>query len=81
MDAKTKKILSCNASFYVKSDIDRLYTRHDKGGRCLNSITDEYIAIIISISWNLLEKSPPINIQIWCNCLDCIITSQTRIKN
>ena len=50
MDAKTRKILSCNASFYVKSDIDRLYTRHDKGGRCLNNITDEYIAIIISIS-------------------------------
>ena len=32
MDVKTRKILSCNGSFHVNSDTDRLYTKHDKGG-------------------------------------------------
>ena len=58
MDVETREILSCNGSFHVNSDIDRLYTRHDKGGRGLNSIADVYIARIISISRHLIEKSP-----------------------
>ena len=58
MDVKTRKILSCNGSFHVNSDIDRLYTKRDKGGRGLNSIADVYIARIISISRHLIEKSP-----------------------
>ena len=57
MDVKTRKILSCNGSFHVNSDIDRLYTKRDKGGRGLNSIADVYIARIISISRHLIEKS------------------------
>ena len=57
MDVKTRKILSCNGSFHVNSDIDRLYTRVDKSGRGLNSTVDVYIARIISISRQLIEKS------------------------
>ena len=33
MDVKSRKILSCNGSFHANSDIDRLYTKCDKGGR------------------------------------------------
>ena len=58
VDVKTRKILSSNGSSHVNSDIDRLYTRRDKGGRGLNSITDVYIAGIISISRHLIEKCP-----------------------
>ena len=57
MNVKTRKILSCNGSFHINSDIDRLYTKRDKGGRGLNSIADVYIARIISISRHLIEKS------------------------
>ena len=57
-DVKTRKILSYNGSFHVNTDIDRLYTKRDKGGRGLNSIADVYIARIISISRHLIEKSP-----------------------
>ena len=45
------------SSFHVNSDIDRLYTKRDKGGRGLNSIADVYIAKIISNSRHLTEKS------------------------
>ena len=58
MDVKTRKILSCNGSFNVNSDIDRLYTNRDKGGWGFNSIADVYIARVISISSHLIEKSP-----------------------
>ena len=58
MDGKTRKILSCNGSFHVNSDKDRLYTKREKGGRSLNSIANVYIARIISISRHLIEKSP-----------------------
>ena len=53
IDVKTRKILSCNGSFHVNSDINRLYTKRNKGGRGLNSIADVYIARIISISRHL----------------------------
>ena len=56
MDVKTRKTLSCNSSFHVNSDLDRLYTKRDKGRRGVNSITDAYIARIISISKRLIEK-------------------------
>ena len=58
VDVKIRKILSCNGSFHVNSDIDRLYTRRDNGGRGLNSIADVYIARIISITRHLIEKCP-----------------------
>ena len=54
---KTRKILLCDGSFHVNSDIDRLYTKRDKSGTGLNSIVDVYIARIISISRHLIEKS------------------------
>ena len=57
LDVKTSKILSCLDNFHVNSDIDRLHTRHDKGGRRLNTIAEVYIARIISISTQLSEKS------------------------
>ena len=39
MNVKTRKILYCNGSFHVNSDIDRLYTRRRKGGRDLNPLS------------------------------------------
>ena len=41
----------------MNSDVDRLYTHRNKGGRGLNSLVDIYIARVISISWHLKEKS------------------------
>ena len=50
-DVKTRKILSCNGSFHVSSDIDILYTRRAKGGRGLNSIktpTNKYLNLVLN---------------------------------
>ena len=55
---RSEKILSCNDSFHINSDIDRLDNRRDKGGRGLNGIVDVYIARIILVSRHLIEKSP-----------------------
>ena len=57
IDVKTRKILTSTGSFHVNSDVDRLYTHRNKGGRGLNSLVDIYIARVISISWHLKEKS------------------------
>ena len=57
IDVKTRKILTSKGSFHVNSDVDRLYTHRNKGGRGLNSLVDNYIARVISISWHLKEKS------------------------
>ena len=56
IDVKTRKILTSTGSFHVNSDVDRLYTHRNKGGRGLNSLADIYIARIISIRWHLKEK-------------------------
>ena len=38
IDIKTRKILTSSGSFHINSDIDRLYTPRNKGGRGLNSL-------------------------------------------
>ena len=57
IDVKTRKILTATGNFHVNSDVDRLYTYRDKGGRGLNSLVDIYIARVISISNHLKEKA------------------------
>ena len=46
IDIKTRNILSSTGSFHVNSDINRLYTHRNKGGRGLNSLVDSFIARI-----------------------------------
>ena len=58
MDIKTRKLLTSTGSFHINSDIDRLYSYRDKGGRGLNSLVDIYISRLVSISSHLKEKSP-----------------------
>ena len=62
MDVKNRNILLCNGSFHVDSDIDRLYTRREKGGRGLNSIVDVCLARIIQLVDTLSKNPPPIDI-------------------
>ena len=57
IDVKTRKILTATGNFHVNSDVDRLYTYREKGGRGLNSLADIYIARVISISNHLKEKA------------------------
>ena len=57
MDMKTRKVLSWNSSFHVNSNIGRIYTKCDKGGRGLNSI-DVHIARSILIRRHFIEKYP-----------------------
>ena len=57
IDVKTRKILTATGNFHVNSDVDRLYTHRQKGGRGLNSLVDIYIARVISISNHLKEKA------------------------
>ena len=58
IDIKTRKILTSSGSFHINSDIDRLYTPRNKGGRGLNSLVDIYISRLISINHHLQEKAP-----------------------
>ena len=57
IDVKTRKILCLNGSFHVNSDVDRLHSHRNSGGRGLNSINDLYISRIISISRHLKEQA------------------------
>ena len=55
IDIKTRKILTSFGSFHINSDIDRLYTPRNKGGRGLNSLVDIYISRTVSINHHLKE--------------------------
>ena len=57
VDVKTRKLLTLSGSFHRNSDIDRLYTYRDKGGRGLNSLADLFISRIISISQHVTQHS------------------------
>ena len=57
IDVKTCKILCLHGSFHVNSDVDRLYSHRNSGGRGLNNISDLYISRIISISRHLEEQA------------------------
>ena len=43
INIKTQKLLTSTGSFHINSDIDRLYSYHNEGGRSLNSLVDIYI--------------------------------------
>ena len=58
IDIKTRKLLTSTGSFHINSDIDRLYSYRNKDGRGLNSLVDIYISRLVSINYNLMEKSP-----------------------
>ena len=55
IDIKTRKLLTSSGSFYINSDIDRLYTHRNKGGRGLNCLVDIYISRTVSINHHLKE--------------------------
>ena len=40
IDIKTRKLLTSTGSFHINSDINRLYSYRNKGGRGLNSFVD-----------------------------------------
>lgn len=58
IDIKTRKILTSTGSFHINSDVDRLYSHRDKGGRGLNSLTDIFATRLVSISWHLKQQAP-----------------------
>ena len=58
IDIKTRKLLTSTGSFHINSDIDRLYSYFNKGGRGLNTLVDIYISRLVSINSHLMEKSP-----------------------
>ena len=58
IDIKTRKILASSGSFHIYSDIDRLYTPCNKGGRGLNSLVDIYISRLVLINHHLKEIAP-----------------------
>ena len=58
IDVKTRKLLTISGSFHRNSDVDRLYSERCKGGRGLNSLVDNYIARIVSISQPVLQPTP-----------------------
>ena len=55
IDVKTRKILTTTGSFHINSDIDRLYSNRNRGGRGLNSLVDIFISRTISITCHLKE--------------------------
>ena len=55
IDVKTRKILTITGSFHINSDIDRLYSNRNRGGRGLNSLVDIFISRTISITCHLKE--------------------------
>ena len=57
IDVKTRKILTTTGSFHINSDIDRLYSNRNRGGRGLNSLVDIFISRTISITCHLKELS------------------------
>ena len=57
IDIKNPKILASKSSFHVSSNIDRLYSYRNKGGRALISLTDIYISRLVFKNFHLTEKS------------------------
>jgi hypothetical protein len=58
MDVKTRKILTSTGSFHINSNIDRLYSPRNKGGRGLNSLVDIFVSRLVSISQHLKLEAP-----------------------
>ena len=49
IDIKTRKLLTCTGNFHRNSNVDRLYTTRDNGGRGLNSVYDVFITRLLSL--------------------------------
>ena len=58
IDVKMPKLFISTGSFHVNSNINKLYSNRNKGGRGLSSLVDTYISRLVSINSNLVEKSP-----------------------
>ena len=58
IDIKTQELLTSAGSFHINSDIDRLHSYRNEGGRVLNSLIDIYIPRLVSINSHLMENSP-----------------------
>ena len=56
MDRKTRKIMTMNKEFHTKSDIDRLYTPRNKGGRGLLNGKSCIMTEENSLGWNMLDE-------------------------
>ena len=48
IDIRTRKILTCTGNYHKNRNVDRLYTKHEAGGRGLNSNFDVFITRMIS---------------------------------
>ena len=57
IDVKTRKLLTLSGSFHINSDVDRLYSNQNVGGRGLNSVEDIYIARTLSFTKHIEEMS------------------------
>ena len=53
IDIRTRKILTCTGNYHKNSNVDRLYTKREAGGRGLNSIFDEFVTRMISTAEHL----------------------------
>ena len=48
IDIRTRQILTCTGNYHKNSNVDRLYTKREAGGRGLNSIFDVFVTRMIS---------------------------------
>ena len=55
-DIKTQKLLTSTGSFHINSDVDRLYSYRNKGGRGVNSLVNIYISRLVFINSHLIEN-------------------------
>ena len=53
IDIRTRKILTCTGNYHKNSNVDRLYTKREAGGRGLNSIFDVFVTRMISTAEHL----------------------------
>ena len=53
INIRTRKILTCTGNYHKNSNVDRLYTKREAGGRGLNSIFDVFVTRMISTAEHL----------------------------
>ena len=57
INIKTRKLLTCTGNFHRNSNVDRLDTARDNGGRGLNSVYDVFIARLLSLVEHLTSTA------------------------
>ena len=57
IDTRIRKILTCTGNYYKNSNVDRLYTKRQVGGRGLNSTFDVFVIRMISTAEHLKSAS------------------------